>query len=895
MKHLVNQSRRILCLALSLAVLFCAAPLARAEEHGTVTLSSTSVSQGSSTSLYLGVQNVEGLSALDVYIRFDSENLSFSSAAKYSLGSTSGTYLLCDEMEPGLLHLLLANNSDAGISGSGSLVRLVFQANAAAACASYPVEVIVNDVLNTALEPLTMDTQNGSIQVYARSTNSIYLYSRISDNQVQPGETVEFSVYTYNLYGLVGGKFKFYYDETLLELKDLQPGTPLQNSFCDINKATDGYASVSVMSADAITSGTLFTLTFTALQPGQAQLSCSAEQLFNGDYDSLDSNTCTAAVTVQQPLEPTVNPTLLLSPSAEHIRSGDSFEMALTLSADSHLAALQLKLNYDDAILRCTGCTPMETAAGQLVVADADTTSGVVVLSYIGPELTAETQLLTLRMQSKSDEPVTSNVTVTVVDAVTQAYDTVELDTAPLPLSIHTLKTMTAVPASCTSTGLTAGMCCDPCGEIIVSQETIPMLPHTEVVDKAVEPTCTDTGLMEGKHCSVCNTVLVEQVVIPATGHAEVIDKAVAPTCTETGLTEGKHCSVCGVVLVKQEIVSATGHTEVIDQAVSPTCTDTGLTEGKHCSVCDAVLVKQETVLATGHTEVVDKAVPPTCTETGLTEGKHCSVCDEVLVKQETVLATGHTEVVDKAVPPTCTDTGLTEGKHCSVCNTVLVEQVVIPATGHSEVIDKAVPPTCTETGLTEGKHCSVCGEVLVKQETVLATGHTEVVDKAVPPTCTETGLTEGKHCAVCDTVLVKQEVVQALGHDWGLLTVSNAPGYETAGTETQACSRCDATNTRPIPSLKDQILTQELQVDIVAGKPVYKMTISSGVTVLLASYSPQGQMRTADILAAGNEPLGSWINIRFSLPEDSTLTTQLFFLKPGFRPLCTRDMSKEP
>ena len=83
--------------------------------------------------------------------------------------------------------------------------------------------------------------------------------------------------------------------------------------------------------------------------------------------------------------------------------------------------------------------------------------------------------------------------------------------------------------------------------------------------------------------------------------------------------------------------------------------------------------------------------------------------------------------------------------------------------------------------------------------------------------------------------------------------------------------------------------------MDIVAGKPVYKMTISSGVTVLLASYSPQGQMRTADILAAGNEPLGSWINIRFSLPEDSTLTTQLFFLKPGFRPLCTRDMSKEP
>ena len=175
-------------------------------------------------------------------------------------------------------------------------------------------------------------------------------------------------------------------------------------------------------------------------------------------------------------------------------------------------------------------------------------------------------------------------------------------------------QTIGDVQATCLEKGYTIYKC-SVCSEVY-HEDYVDALGHTEEAVAAVAATCTKTGLTAGVKCSVCDEVLTAQEEVAALGHKEVVDKAVAATCTKTGLTEGKHCSVCKEVLVKQETVKALGHKEVVDKAVAATVDKTGLTEGKHCSVCKEVLAAQK------ETPIVNEEVTISFEATGIAGSK---------------------------------------------------------------------------------------------------------------------------------------------------------------------------------------------------------------------------------------------------------------------------------
>lgn len=163
---------------------------------------------------------------------------------------------------------------------------------------------------------------------------------------------------------------------------------------------------------------------------------------------------------------------------------------------------------------------------------------------------------------------------------------------------------------TCKDVGMSEAVC-TLCGYKL--QEEIPVIEHKLNVLNAVPATCLNTGITEGVVCEYCNEVLVAQIVIPALGHLVEIDEAVPATCVSTGLTEGSHCCRCEHIITAQEILPAQGHTPFIVEEVLPTCTESGLTAHTKCSVCEIYIDYPTEIAPLGHNFVED-----TCTNCGI-------------------------------------------------------------------------------------------------------------------------------------------------------------------------------------------------------------------------------------------------------------------------------------
>ncbi len=147
--------------------------------------------------------------------------------------------------------------------------------------------------------------------------------------------------------------------------------------------------------------------------------------------------------------------------------------------------------------------------------------------------------------------------------------------------------------ATCTEDGERVYTCVD-CAR--TRSESIPSTGHAAMIDPSVAPTCTTPGMTEGIHCGTCGDILTVQNAIPATGHATIADPAVAPTCTTPGMTEGVHCGTCGDILTVQNTIPATGHTMESGTVLLPTWSEAGQSGGEACTVCREVLVSGRTL-----------------------------------------------------------------------------------------------------------------------------------------------------------------------------------------------------------------------------------------------------------------------------------------------------------
>ena len=98
-----------------------------------------------------------------------------------------------------------------------------------------------------------------------------------------------------------------------------------------------------------------------------------------------------------------------------------------------------------------------------------------------------------------------------------------------IPIHKHSLEKVSAVAATCTSTGNTEHYKCEDCGklfsdpagtkEITAESVIVGMLSHSPKELPAIEATCENTGLSAGSKCENCDTIIIEQTVTAAKGH----------------------------------------------------------------------------------------------------------------------------------------------------------------------------------------------------------------------------------------------------------------------------------------------------------------------------------------------------------------------------------------
>lgn len=149
--------------------------------------------------------------------------------------------------------------------------------------------------------------------------------------------------------------------------------------------------------------------------------------------------------------------------------------------------------------------------------------------------------------------------------------------------------------ATCLTSGYTT-YTCSVCGDTYTDNELKP-LGHTKVIiGEAKEATCTEDGITAGIKCSVCGEIIEPQQVIKATGHTDgkwIVDEDA--DCINGG-TKHQVCSVCEETIAT-EVIPANGH-KYVSVTIDPTCTTDG-TLLKTCATCGYKV--EETLPKTNH------------------------------------------------------------------------------------------------------------------------------------------------------------------------------------------------------------------------------------------------------------------------------------------------------
>ena len=717
---------------------------------------STAVQQGDYDYLYVYVDDLTDVSALNISIYYDTDKVTVVDAYNYVSATVYDINVLGACVNASYIF------DGKGTNQRTNLFYVCYQVNSTAEIGGTYFDIVVTEAYDNSVNEIQFNGSRCGFEVTENANSKLCSISSASNVYTSVGEEFEIS-YILSTYQIASGTMVIQYDTELFEVISVTNGVFLDGKIVDVN-ALDGAIYLSFIGTSYQYNYDLISVRFKTLKnvDESSDIKMVVSELHDVDLNPYycSGYTTKANITFD---ETYTEDAPSISVNATYNQTTDKIVATITLEKDSMLGAGDFTLNFD------TDFMTFESAEKGFiptffVINDTKVSEGELQFYIISTgDITDKQILLT----------VTFDVKYACVDSL--------------------------VDFEISGSGLTDALTNTIVLNFVDANVTIP-LKHTEftvVTEKRVEPNCTSDGSYDSVvYCSVCNVELSrETVVIDNLGHNFASEWAVdiEPTCTTDG-SKSHHCLRCDEKSDITEIF-ANGHDYGEWFVVTlPTCTETGLNR-RDCEVCDHY--ETEVVKESGHEAsdtVVETRIEPDCTADGKYDNVvYCSVCSDELSRETVVIdKLGHTPddaEVQNRIEPDCTIDGKYDNVvYCSVCNEEIERnEVIIDKLGHDEVHHNGKAPTCTEFGWNEYIICLRCD--YSTYDVIPALGHTEVSYSAKAPTCTEIGWEKYFVCSTCGYTTYIE--MPAWGHTYSEWIIDKEATFETDGKKHKECTAC--------------------------------------------------------------------------------------------------------
>ena len=376
--------KKLFSFLISLALLLTLAPTSvGAVGNGRITAYDCEVRQGDTFWMEIHAQDFADVASLDLYIFYDSSVLTLLEAETGDL--LQGCISSVHKDHPG--QIVLSTISLDGIHDSGSLLNLCFQVTDEAQLGEYPIRLALGNAYDTALQPITLTTQNGTITIRERQAEQENFWLSVSVSSITAKQGDRFVMDFYTGSPFVSGEFTLTYDPELVRLETAKIPDELQQhgALVSINTATPGMIRITCASLETIQSLSILYVEFTVLTDSDvdAPFRFTAKNVCREDLAAYEDTDHVFDLQIRQDYEQTYTRSLILDWN-DRFLVGEPNTVTVQLEAGAPVAAADFWIQFDPQMLQCVQVTVREQADSNVwIVANDNYADGFIRFSYI--------------------------------------------------------------------------------------------------------------------------------------------------------------------------------------------------------------------------------------------------------------------------------------------------------------------------------------------------------------------------------------------------------------------------------------------------------------------------------------------------------------------------------